>query len=322
MLLNRTLLVCFCVTWIWAQPQQPQQPPPKQQRDLRIEKIEKDGGEPPAPKSVHMPEHSYAVVIGLNNYKNPAVTKLRYAEPDAQLMNTILANPEGGNFKAENVHLLTNEKATLANVRKEIDVWLPGIAKENDRVLIYFAGHGLIDRASGKGYLAPYDIDPKNIAATGFPMDELGQVIGGKIHAKSKILLTDACHSGAITPEDTESVNQGLVKMNSSLFSMTASRDREQSVEDPYWGGGHGVFTWYVAQGMGGQADISPRDGEVTADELAEYVRTQVRKDTEGKQNPTSEKGSFDPNMLPACRRRPKPGAWSSEPTWTMSRSW
>ena len=213
-------------------------------------------------------------------------------------MNTTLSNPGGGNFKAQNVHLLTNEKATLANIRKEIDVWLPSVAKVNDRVLIYFAGHGLIDPASGKGYLAPYDIDPKNIAATGFPMEELGQVIGGKIRAKSKILLTDACHSGAITPEDIENVNHSLVKLNSSLFSMTASKDREVSVEDTYWGGGHGAFTWYVVLGMGGQADVSPRDGEVTADELAEYVHTQVRQDTGGKQNPTSEKGSFDPNLF------------------------
>ena len=51
-------------------------------------------------------------------------------------------------------------------------------------MLIYFAGHGFMYQ--GKGYLAPYDIDPTDIAATGYPMDELGAVIGGKIHAKSK----------------------------------------------------------------------------------------------------------------------------------------
>ena len=43
-------------------------------------------------------------------------------------------------------------------------------------MLIYFAGHGFMD--DGKGYLAPTDIDIKNIKATGLPMEELGQAMG------------------------------------------------------------------------------------------------------------------------------------------------
>jgi tetratricopeptide (TPR) repeat protein len=304
MLAKRILLACACASLILAQPQkQPPKAPPKQgERDLKLEKIENDGAEPPAPKSsVLVPPRSYALVVGVSKYvKLPDKLQLPYAEADAQLMYTILISPEGGNFKAENVHVLTNEKATLANLRQEINGWLPGVAKEDDRVLIYFAGHGFLDDRTGKGYLAPYDVDSKSIASTGLPMEELGQAMGGKIRAKSKILLTDSCHSGAITPEDTEALNHTLVKLQTSLFSLTASRDRERSFEGPGFGGGHGVFTYYVAQGMAGAADNTPRDGVVTADELAEYVHTQVREATGGQQNPTSEKGSFDPEMFVA----------------------
>jgi tetratricopeptide (TPR) repeat protein len=149
----------------------------------------------------------------------------------------------------------------------------------------------------GKGYLAPYDFDREHIAGTGYPMDELGSVIGGKIKAKSKILLTDACHSGAITPEDTDSLNRTLGSLEKSLFSLTASRAREQSFESPDLKGGHGVFTYYVVAGMEGEAD-EDRDGIVTADELGEYVHTQVRDYTSSKQNPTSDKSNYDPKML------------------------
>ena len=38
---------------------------------------------------------------------------------------------------------------TLANIRDAIEVWLPSVTKDNDRVLIYFAGHGVL--AAGKG---------------------------------------------------------------------------------------------------------------------------------------------------------------------------
>jgi tetratricopeptide (TPR) repeat protein/uncharacterized caspase-like protein len=268
------------------------------QRDLKIEKIENApaASVTAVPKPVAIPR-SYAVIIGVSNYpKLSADFQLQFAERDAQSIFTILISPEGGSFKTENVHMLTGAKATLAEMRHEIDEWLPSVAKEDDRVLIYFAGHGFVD-SRGKGYLAPSDIDRENIAGTAYPMDELGSVIGGKIRAKSKILLTDACHSGAITPEDTENLNRTLSRLNTSLFSLTASRDRERSYESPDFEGGHGVFTYYVVKGLEGAADAS-HDGIITADELAEYVHTNVREVTGGQQNPTSERGSFDPAMF------------------------
>ncbi len=274
-----------------AAAQQPAQAP-KQTRDLKLEKI----GEPAPPKIPTIPR-SYAVVVGISRYQNlPEKLQLAFAERDAQAIHTVLISPEGGNFKAENVKLLYGSKATLAAVRREIGTWLPSVAKPGDRVLIYFAGHGFIDQ--GKGYLAPYDFDLAHVAATGYPMDELGAIMGGKIQATNKILLTDACHSGAISPEDTASLNKNLATLNQSLFSLTASRDRERSFESPDLQGGHGVFTYYVVRGLEGAADNSPNDGIVTADELADYVRTQVREATGGQQNPTSDRGSFDSEML------------------------
>jgi tetratricopeptide (TPR) repeat protein len=234
--------------------------------------------------------------VGISAYpKLPAERQLHFPERDAQSIYTALISPEGGNFKAENVKVLTGAKANLAGIRQAIGTWLPSVAQGDDRVVIYFAGHGFI--YEGKAYLAPYDFDMKNVKGTGYPMDELGATIGGKIHAKWKVLLTDACHSGAITPEDTENLNHGLGNLTQSLFSLTASRDRESSYESPELEGGHGVFTYYVVKGLEGEADTSPHDGTVTADELAEYVHTQVREKTSGAQNPTSDRSSYDKNM-------------------------
>ena len=90
------------------------------------------------------------------------------------------------------------------------------------------------------------------------------------------------------------------------MFSLTASRDRERSFESKDWGGGHGIFTYYVVKGLEGEAD-EDGDGIVTADELADYARRNVREATKGMQNPTSDRGSFDPKMglsyIPASLR-------------------
>ena len=271
----------------------------QQQRDLKYEA----GAEPAKPAaagSVVIPR-SYALVIGISGYKNLAAKdQLLFAERDAESIYSILISPEGGNFRAENVHRLIGPRATLAELRRELEQWLPSAATPDDRVLIYFAGHGFV--YGGKAYLAPYDIDPGNIAGSGYPMDALGSVIGSKIKAKWKVLLTDACHSGAITPGgtpegDRAAVSGSLQHLDRSLFSLTASRDRERSYESADWGGGHGIFTYYVVKGLEGAADQSG-DGIVTADELAEYVHRNVREATNANQNPTSERGSFDPNML------------------------
>lgn len=292
MLVKKISLVLFIAALLAAQsaPEKKQQ-----QRDLKYE-TGAEPAKPPAPGAVTIPR-SYALIIGVAGYKNLAAKdQLLFAERDAESIYSILISPEGGNFRAENVHRLVGPRATLAEVRRELEQWLPSAATPDDRVLIYFAGHGFV--YGGKAYLAPYDIDPNNIAASGYPMEALGSVIGSKIKAKWKVLLTDACHSGAITPEgDRAAVSRSLLDLNRSLFSLTASRDRERSYESADWGGGHGIFTYYVVKGLEGAADQSG-DGIVTADELAEYVHRNVREATNANQNPTSERGSFDPGML------------------------
>ena len=287
---NHSLVALFSLSATLAFTQQPQQ------RDLKVERLDTV----PVAKPLQIPV-SYAVIVGISRYRNLAdKEQLQFAERDAQSIFTALISPEGGNFRVENVHLLTGDKATLASVRREIGTWLPSVAKPDDRVLIYFAGHGFMFQ--GKGYLAPFDFERDRIADTGYPMDELGSVIGAKIKAKSKILLTDACHSVAITPEGstpeaTENINRTLGDLSKSLFSLTASRAREQSFEVADLKGGHGVFTYFVVEGLEGAADTSG-DGVVTADELAEYVHSQVREYTSNRQTPTSDKSNYDPEML------------------------
>src|SRR5512140_895903 len=142
------------------------------QRDLKVEKDVTPVA--PAKPSVQIPR-SYALVIGIAKYKNlPAPQQLQYPERDAEAIYSILISPEGGNFRAENVHTLIGAKATLAALRRELEEWLPSVAKEEDRVLVYFAGHGFV--SAGQAYLAPYDIVVDQIAKTAYPMATVGSV--------------------------------------------------------------------------------------------------------------------------------------------------
>lgn len=302
-LLNKPAILCLLAVGLSSGQQQ--NPPPatqddQKQRDLKVEKLPEKPTTPPPAGAVAgkaLLPRGYAVVIGVAQYEYlDSKHQLAYSERDADSIYSILISPEGGNFRAEDVHKLVGAKATLANIKRELEVWLPQKAKPEDRVLIYFAGHGFLVPSTGRAFLAPYDFKLDDATGTGYPMDALASTIQNSIKAKSKILLTDSCHSGAIAPDAMQEINHKLANLDQSVFSLTASRDRERSFESPNWGGGHGIFTYYVVQGMEGAADESG-DGYVTVDELADYVRRNVRDATQGQQNPTSERGSFDPNM-------------------------
>lgn len=266
-------------------------------RDLVFDAPGADAGAVP----LTMPR-GYALVVGVGEYRNLDESRqLLYSESDAEAMYRVLISPEGGQFPPENVRLLTGAQATLANIREALEEWLPSVAAPADRVVVYFAGHGLVE--GGRGYLAPWDFEPGRVAETSYPMAQLGAVMSERIEARWKVLLTDACHSGRINfnAETTnEALDQQLGSLPRNFLTLTATREREQSYEDPDLSTGFGFFTYFVTQAMSGHADVDPCDGRITADEVIEYVRSNVRRHARSRslsQTPTA-RGDYDPAML------------------------
>lgn len=264
-------------------------------RDLVLDgpAVVPDGPPPTVPRG-------YALVIGISTYKNiPAAQQLTYPESDAERMHRVLISQGGGAFAAENVHVLLGAKATLANIRQELEGWLPSVARPSDRVVVFFAGHGFIK--GGRGYLAPWDVDPAKLETTAYPMSQLGDVMATKVKAGWKVLFADACHSGKITPETTnEKLHQQFDGLPTSFLTLTATTDRESSFEDPNLSTGAGLFSYFLEQALKGQADNNPCDGRITADEVVAYVRTNVvahARRNGATQTPTP-RGDYDPDML------------------------
>jgi hypothetical protein len=242
----------------------------------------------------------YALIVGIARYKNLDESKqLRFPESDADAMYRVLINHEGGAFPAENVKFLKGEQATLANIKYHLEEWLPKVAQPMDRVVVYFAGHGFVQ--NGKGYLAPWDVDPDKLESSAYSMAAVGDVLANKVGANWKVLLTDACHSGKINAETTnEALEQQFSALPRSFLTLTATTEREQSFEDPNLSTGFGFFTYYLVQAFRGYADVDPCDGRITADELIEYVRTNVRRyarERQLSQTPTA-RGDYEPEML------------------------
>jgi uncharacterized caspase-like protein/tetratricopeptide (TPR) repeat protein len=266
-------------------------------------------------KPVSVPR-GYAVVIGVGKYPNlPADKQLDYAESDAEAVARVLLSAEGGNIPPENLRKLIGRDATRERIADALENWLATTAKPEDRVIVYFAGHGVVTPAGG--VLAPHDFELGRAAETGYPMQRLGDVLANKVKAQWKVLLTDACHSGRITPQSTDEAVYGtLSSMPRGFLTLTSSRQQERSHEDAKLAKGFGLFSYYLVEGWNGEADAEPRDGVITADELIHYVSREVRAHAIRvgvKQNPR-EHGDFPDDLIlgySAARRKQltSPGA-------------
>jgi hypothetical protein len=250
----------------------------------------------------------WAVVVGISNYDDSRIPSLRYAAKDAETFYNWLTYPQGGKYAPSRVKLLLNEKATGKNIKNALFVWLKR-AIEEDLVTIYFAGHGSPESpdSSGNLFLLPYDTQYDNIATTGFPMWDIETALKRFIKARKVIVIADACHSGgvgqsfdvarraarAIKINPISSGLQNLSKMGDGVCVISASDDKQFSQEDRKWGGGHGVFTYFLLAGLKGKADYS-KDGNVTLGELIPFLSEQVRRETRNAQSPTIA-GKFDP---------------------------
>ncbi len=296
----RLALILLASVSLSAQAQPGAKPQPSGQekpRDLILTGPKGDPIGKPRPAGV---PRGYALIVGIAQYQNLAPDKqLQFPESDAEAMYRVLINREGGSFPAENVKFLKGSQATLANIKRELEVWLPSVAQPQDRVVVYFAGHGFVK--DGKGYLAPWDVDPNKLDTTGYLMSSVGEILANKIKAGWKVLLTDACHSGKINAETTnDALEAQFSALPTSFLTLTATTEREQSFEDPNLATGFGFFTYFLVQAFRGYADNDPCDGQITADELIEYVRSNVRRYARERsltQTPTA-RGDYEPEMV------------------------
>ncbi|MFH2011720.1 MAG: caspase family protein [Pseudomonadota bacterium] len=252
----------------------------------------------------------WALIIGISDYKDTNIPGLRYSADDATAFYNWTISPNGGKYAPSRVKLLLNQDATGKNIRNALFVWLRQ-ALEEDMVTIYFAGHGSPESpdSSSNLFLLPYDAQYNDVATTGFPMWDIETALKRFIKAKKVVVVADACHSGgighpfevarrsnrAIKINPISSGLQNLSKIGDGVCVISASDEKQLSQESQNWGGGHGVFTYFLIEALKGKADYND-DGLVTLGELIPYLSEQVRRATKNAQAPTVA-GKFDPAL-------------------------
>jgi hypothetical protein len=223
-------------------------------------------------------DNAIALIIGVANYSRaPAAT---FADNDANVFSDYAHRALG--VPRSNIKVLTNDKATLTDLKVSIKRWLRGRIEEGKTdVHVFFAGHGLASPDGKDLYLLPYDGETSLLDETAFLRRELFEVIG-KAKPKSATIFLDTCYSGLGRGKETLLASaRGIVitaKQKSIPGGFTVlSAASGQQISSGLDEAKHGLFSYYLMKGMEGGADAN-KDKKITAGELHAYLGRNVKK--------------------------------------------
>lgn len=226
---------------------------------------------------------TFAIVIGVSKYKY--IRPLTYADKDAELFRDYLKSPGGGSVKDENIFCLLNEQAINSVFWSKGFQWLKAKKlQRGDRLFIYLAGHGdAIDE--DQFFFLSYDCNPggdKNnyLAGGAIQLYNLKKKIAAETSRGVEVFfIMDACRSNELPGgnEGLSFLNTAVSQKKAGEIMMLATAAGQESLEDSSIGNGHGLFTWYLVDGLSGVADsISAADNKVTFQEIKKYVESNV----------------------------------------------
>ena len=177
----------------------------------------------------------YALIIGNNKYTS--LKKLESAKEDAKAVAAILK--EKYNF---------NTDLKLDATRSDIILSLDKLRKKltpKDNLLIYYAGHGWLDRYADEGYWLPVDASQDN-SLNWISSSQVTSSIKA-IQAKHVLVIADSCYAGKLVRDITRGV--GVVKTRRYYETISKRKARSvlcsgglEPVFDSFGDSGHSVF--------------------------------------------------------------------------------
>jgi WD40 repeat protein len=232
--------------------------------------------------------HSFAVIVGIDAYEN-GIPTLKTAANDARELGALLSERHGYESR-----VLVDKDATLARLNTLLTQELPAEVGPDDRLLFYFAGHGVaLDGDDGpQGFILPQDAR-RDSADSFLAMPVLHDALCC-LKCRHFLAILDCCFAGAFRWSSLRDVM--------ALPSVIHQERYDRFIRDPAWqvissaayderaldvlaGKAIGVrdsgeeqhspFAQLLLNGLNGAADVVPAgggDGVITATELYVYL--------------------------------------------------
>lgn len=228
----------------------------------------------------------WALVVGVSNFRDKNIPKLTYPAKDAKDFANLLQDPNYGRFKRENVALLTDEKATTVEIKRQIEELIRK-AQPEDLVIFFLSSHGSPRQSSptGVNYVVTHDTEVSSLYATSLSMVSIVDDLNKLIKAQRVVVFLDTCYSGAAgfadgfssqriatntTPGNDSGRSKSLVVeglgISADILSrieqsvgrviITASQPNEVSWESETLK--NGIFTYYLIEALKQNNGLAP----------------------------------------------------------------
>lgn len=219
--------------------------------------------------------NAVAVVIGNSKYKY--ASEVTFAENDAKAVEQYFIRYFG--IPKENIIFVSNATKTDLEIvfgsqtnykGKLFNYSKAGLSD----IYIFYSGHGAPGLETKAGYFVPVDCDPNYVEIGGYSLDLFYQNLS-KIPSISTTILLDACFSGAsifrnVSPitvqvKNTEVLQNAIVITSSSNVEVSGWYNEKS----------HGLFTYYLLNGLKNKTADLDSDGVIRLDELNSYLTDQ-----------------------------------------------
>ncbi|MCU7931083.1 MAG: caspase family protein [Candidatus Thiodiazotropha sp. (ex Codakia rugifera)] len=160
----------------------------------------------------------HALVIGNNQYKH--FPNLVSASVDAQKTADLLSSKYG----FETTTLIDATRYDMLSALNELREKMT----ENDNLLIYYAGHGELDRVNLRGYWLPVDAEP-NSTANWISNIAITDILNA-MSAKHILVVADSCYSGSLTRSSMARLDAGMSDEVKTKWLKVMAKTRSRTV--------------------------------------------------------------------------------------------
>ena len=219
---------------------------------------------------------AYAFIVGVDEYKS--APRLPSARADAERFAELCRRTLG--VADNHLKVVVGEKADKLAFDLNAE-WLKLNVPRGGRVYFYFSGRGALDRKLSHDYLLPADGDPRALDRTAVGLSTYLQVLS-QTAAREVIAIVDTAYSGSGTRSVASGEGRGPATIGSPAIPphvvlLSAVTSAESAGDVP--GGGSGLFSHYLDQGLGlARADVDG-DGSVSLHELLSWAGPRVTRD-------------------------------------------
>ncbi len=194
----------------------------------------------------------HALLIGNNEYRH--LPKLETAVNDAQTLAEILRDRYG----FETTVLLN---ATRFEIYTALDSFRKKVT-EKENFLLYYAGHGELDRKNRRGYWLPVDATPESYV-NAIPNYTITDILNN-MSARQAMVIADTCYSGILTRSVVSEKRGGMSDEKRLEWLKTLAKERSRTVLSSgglkpvldIGSGGHSVFAGALVEILSGNKDI------------------------------------------------------------------